>query len=1111
MWTERDIREQADNEQTFYRGKLLESTNGILDFSTFESEGVYGDPELNLRSSVRGSNKQNYDVEITLYFDDNDELEDVEYYCPCLAFSSYDGICKHCVATMLYFMHNEKKLLSAPFAEDVTFDNETVSGSTATYGSASLSQTKELPKPPSGHRTDNSMQQILQQFGNQENWMITDGSLMGKIHLEPTLHLDYNNTSVSLRIGKEKMYVVKNIPELVQHVVHTEMHSYGKQLSFVHQLNAFDKKSRRLMEFFIRQFQDYNYWYSTDIRNFTLKNELLDAFFETISETGTLVDPSVKKQELWYPTEETYQKNLQISAVEDGIQLSLEPVPSIASRDWNYIFKDYKIYRTSRRTHGAINLFEDRMTGWCKGESFIAESDLPLFTREMLPELQKSYHVTMDNFSPETYLPDEVAFRLYLDLPQENIITCDLVADYGSDREYHVFHSEKMRQNRNIREEAKVASMISGYCNAMDDLTGLPSIADDDEKTYEFLTRGLMECETVAEVYISDLLKKIQVIQPPKVALGVSLNGNLLDFNLESEGMNLEQLAFLLSKYDRKKRFYRLKSGQFVDMAEGSLDTLAQLQQGLMLTEQQLASGHITLPKFRALYLDAQLRDDEAVPVSKSREFRELIRNMRTVEDSDFEVPKKYMKILREYQKKGYLWLETLYANGFGGILADDMGLGKTLQVIVFLYAHYIEKAETSANTLIVCPASLVYNWAQECQQFAPELPVCTVAGTAAERKALLNTTSDEQGRIFITSYDLLRRDIALYQAISFDYQIIDEAQFIKNATTKAAQAVKQIDSRFRLALTGTPVENRLGELWSIFDYLMPGYLFSYSRFREELELPIMQQNDEDALHRIQKMIAPFILRRLKKDVLKDLPDKLEKNMYAPMVGEQQELYQAHVQRLQMLLSKQSPEEFNHSKLQILSELTRLRQLCCDPALLYENYTSGSAKLDLCIDLIQNAVESGHKLLVFSQFTTMLDGIAERLQSADIPFFLLTGSTSKQERIRLVTEFNQNDTPVFLISLKAGGTGLNLTAADIVIHYDPWWNTAVQNQATDRAHRIGQKNRVLVYKLIAKNSIEENIIKLQDQKAELAEQILGGDTLGNPSFSKEELLELLQL
>lgn len=1111
MWTERDIKAQADNEQTFYRGKLLENTNGILEFSTFETEGVYGDPELNLRSRVRGSNQQNYDVEITLFFDDNEELEDVEYYCPCIAFSSYNGICKHCVATMLYYMHNQEKSVSTPFSEPVSFENTAAKNSSSANLSAASRTENAYTEPFSKHRTDNSMQQILQRFGNQENWMITDGSLMGKIHLEPTLHLDYNNTSVSLRIGKDKMYVVKNIPELVQHVMHTEMHSYGKQLAFVHQLNAFDENSRGLMEFFIRQFQDYNYWYSTDIRNFTLKNELLDAFFDTISETGTLVDPSVKKQELWYPTTETYQKNLQITAVEDGINLSLEPVPSIASRDWNYIFKDYKIYRTSRRTHEAINLFEDRMTGWCRGESFIAESDLPLFTREMLPELEKSYHVTMDRFSPETYLPDEVSFRLYLDLPQKDIITCDLVADYGTDREYHVFHSDKIRQNRYIREEAKVASLISGYCNAMDDLTGLPAIAEDDGMIYEFLTRGLMECEAVADVYISDQLKKIQVIQPPKVSLGVSLNGNLLDFDLESEGMNLEQLAFLLSKYDRKKNFYRLKSGQFVSMEEGSLDTLAQLQQGLMLTEQQLASGHISLPKFRALYLDAQLRDDESVPVNKSHEFRELIRNMRTVEDSDFEVPEKYVKILRKYQKEGYLWLETLHANGFGGILADDMGLGKTLQVIVFLYAHYIEMAQTSANTLIVCPASLVYNWAQECQQFAPELPVFTVAGTASERKALLASASDGKGRIFITSYDLLRRDIELYQAISFDYQIIDEAQFIKNATTKAAQAVKQIDSRFRLALTGTPVENRLGELWSIFDYLMPGYLFSYSRFREELELPIMQQNDEDALHRIQKMIAPFILRRLKKDVLKDLPDKLEKNMYAPMEGEQKELYQAHVQRLQMLLSKQSPEEFNHSKLQILSELTRLRQLCCDPSLLYENYSAGSSKLDLCINLIQNATEAGHKILVFSQFTTMLDCIADRLKKADIPFFLLTGSTSKQERIRLVTEFNEGDTPVFLISLKAGGTGLNLTAADIVIHYDPWWNTAVQNQATDRAHRIGQKNRVLVYKLIAKNSIEENIIKLQEQKAELAEQILSGDMLGNPSFSKEELLELLQL
>ena len=1105
MWTEKNIKDMTSDEQTFYRGKLLESTNGILEIYTYEDENPYGDEEVNIHTLVRGSNRNNYDVDVTMCYDDFDKITDVSCYCDCPAFLAYDGPCKHCVATMLYIMNHEDTIFSTSSSEDDFFeDMENDSGSSHTAASAS----RTILQP----QTDSSMQQILRHFGNQENWMITDSSLMGKIHLEPTLHLDYHDLSVSLRIGQEKMYVVKNIPELVQHVLHTEYHSYGKNLAFVHQLQAFDQKSRGLMEFFIRQFEDYNYWYASDTRSFSLRNELLDAFMDTIAESGTLLDPSTQKQKLWFvEKEDTYHKNLQIIAEKGGIRLRLESVPSVSSRDWNYIFRDYKIYRTSRRTHEAINLFEDRMSGWCQGESFIAESDLPLFTREMLPELEKHYQITMSGFTPSDYLPDDVAFRLYLDLPQKDIITCDLVADYGAEHEYHVFQSDSRRQNRNIREEAKAASMISGYCNATDDLTGLPAIAEDDSLIYDFLTHGLEECETVADVYISDRLKKIQVIHPPKVSLGVSLNGNLLDFNLESEGMSLEQLAFLLSKYDRKKNFYRLKSGQFVNMEAGNLETLAQLQQGLMLSEDQLASGHITLPKFRALYLDAQLKDDESVSFNRSREFREMIRNMRTVEDSDFEVPDQFIKILREYQKKGYLWLETLYANGFGGILADDMGLGKTLQVIVFLYAHYIEKRESSAKTLIVCPASLVYNWAQECEHFAPELPVCTIAGTAGERQKMLTELYADTGCILITSYDLLRRDIALYQNISFDYQIIDEAQFIKNATTKVAQAVKQIESQFRLALTGTPVENRLGELWSIFDYLMPGYLFSYSRFREELELPIMQQNDEDALHRIQKMIAPFILRRLKKDVLKDLPDKLEKNMYAPMTGEQKELYQAHTQRLQLLLAKQSSEEFNHSKLQILSELTKLRQLCCDPALLYENYTAGSSKLDLCIDLIQNATEGEHKILVFSQFTTMLDGIAARLKKENIPFYLLTGSTSKQERIRLVTAFNQNDIPVFLISLKAGGTGLNLTAADIVIHYDPWWNTAVQNQATDRAHRIGQKNRVLVYKLISKNSIEENIVKLQEQKAELAEQILGGDSLGNPSFSKEELLELLHL
>ena len=312
-------------------------------------------------------------------------------------------------------------------------------------------------------------------------------------------------------------------------------------------------------------------------------------------------------------------------------------------------------------------------------------------------------------------------------------------------------------------------------------------------------------------------------------------------------------------------------------------------------------------------------------------------------------------------------------------------------------------------------------------------------------------------------------------------------------------------------AATGTPVENRLSELWSIFDYLMPGFLYSYSHFREELEVQIVQHESEEASERLRKMIRPFVLRRLKKDVLRDLPDKLEENMYTRLEGEQQKLYDAHVKRMKLLLDKQSEEEFNTSKIVILSELTKLRQICCDPALLFEEYKGESAKLEMCVDLIRNAVENGHKILVFSQFTTMLSRLADRLENEETAYYMLTGSTGKEKRAKLVEEFNKEDNPtaVFLISLKAGGTGLNLTTADIVIHYDPWWNLAVQNQATDRAHRIGQKNVVNVYKLIAKDTIEENIVKLQEKKHALADQILSGEDMGSGSFSREEILELL--
>ena len=520
------------------------------------------------------------------------------------------------------------------------------------------------------------------------------------------------------------------------------------------------------------------------------------------------------------------------------------------------------------------------------------------------------------------------------------------------------------------------------------------------------MAEGIPKMQELGEVFVSEALKRFSVTQAAKVSMGISLAGDLLELTVSAGDMSMDQLVEILSKYDRKKKFYRLKNGSFVDLDGGDMGLLARLKDELGITDRQLRQERIALPKYRALYLDGELKEQRAFRAVKDRNFKELVRNTKTVEDNDFEIPASLEDIMREYQKKGFLWMKTLKHNGFGGILADDMGLGKTLQVIAFLLSEYID-AQPSENKrcLIVTPASLVFNWSSEIERFAPALHVKTVTGTAAERREIIQESGERD--ILLTSYDLLKRDMDGYAGIRFYCQVIDEAQYIKNHNTQAAKAVKEIEAGFKLALTGTPVENRLSELWSIFDYLMPGFLYSYQHFRETIEIPAVQNGDGETMGKLRKMIGPFVLRRLKRDVLTDLPDKLEENMYAKLEGEQQKLYDAHVQRMRMMLDKTSEEEFRTSKIQILAELTKLRQICCDPALVFEGYEENSAKTDMCLDLVRNAVNGGHKMLVFSQFTSMLDRLEEALEREGIPCYMLTGATPKEKRVQMVEEFNK--------------------------------------------------------------------------------------------------------
>lgn len=434
---------------------------------------------------------------------------------------------------------------------------------------------------------------------------------------------------------------------------------------------------------------------------------------------------------------------------------------------------------------------------------------------------------------------------------------------------------------------------------------------------------------------------------------------------------------------------------------------------------------------------------------------------------------------------------------------------GKTIQMLSVI-VDYVQNNKNRKASLVVSPSSLTLNWQNEAQKFAQGLKTLVINGTLTERKRKIKEI--EQYDLVITSYDLLKRDIELYikKDYHFRYIIADEAQYLKNSNTQNAKSIKKIKADTRYALTGTPIENSLSELWSIFDFIMPGYLFNYKYFKTTYETPIIKEEDKKAMEKLRMLIEPFILRRNKKEVLTELPDKTITVLNNEMGEEQKRIYLTYLaQAKQEIAEKIELDGYEKSHMQILAALTRLRQICCHPSLFIQDYKDTSSKLEQCMEILQDATSSGHKILLFSGYTSMLEIIEKELKQKNITYFKLTGSTKVEERIELVEEFNKNpDIKVFLISLKAGGTGLNLTGADIVVHYDPWWNLSTENQATDRAYRIGQKNNVQVYKLITKNSIEEKIYELQQKKAELVDNMLSTKTSFINKLSKDEIMRL---
>lgn len=540
------------------------------------------------------------------------------------------------------------------------------------------------------------------------------------------------------------------------------------------------------------------------------------------------------------------------------------------------------------------------------------------------------------------------------------------------------------------------------------------------------------------------------------------------------------------------------------------IDFIDKLISGTDISYKELETGSIRLPVNRTLYLNVLLKQIKGTKITKNTEYKNIINGLdKDLLDEEERIPDGIESVLRSYQIIGYKWLKTLDRYKFGGILADDMGLGKTIQIISILL-DYKQNCDEHRASIVVSPSSLSLNWKNEIEKFAPSLNIKVVRGTMTERKEIIQNI--DKYDLVITSYDLLKRDIDIYKEkkYNFKYIIADEAQYLKNNNTKNAKAIKQLNSDTRFALTGTPIENSLAELWSIFDFIMPGYLFSYKEFKSTYETAIVKDEDKETMDKLKMLIEPFILRRTKKEVLTELPEKTITVLNNEMEEEQRKIYLSYlVQAKQELQDEININGYEKSQIKILAALTRLRQICCHPGLFIENYKGGSSKLEQCMEIIEDGVMAGHKILLFSSYTSMFEIIEKELNKREIKHFKLTGATKVDERIELVDEFNHNpEIGVFLISLKAGGTGLNLIGADMVIHYDPWWNISAENQATDRAYRIGQKNNVQVYKLITKDSIEEKIYEMQQRKAELTDNMLNTQTTFINKLSKEEIMNL---
>ena len=1060
--TREAIRRLATTETVYYRGMRYYAAHAVSDVTWNEATKQY-------HAFVQGSNIYG----VTIGFGED---EQITHSCNCPAHAKYPGACKHVVAALLFIADYQQR---ADALENLGWEDQTA-------------------------------YKIIEYFRKREYRKLTPQyfHLALQVTVNEPLKSRQSKAFVGLYAGSSKMYKVSNTKKFIQDYYNHKEIRLGKEFRYIPEECQFEPTSAAVLTYLTEIYEIQETLGKTYYSNLFNRQELVVSqnmlckllrLAEGLHCDIILRDKKMENMEIMCSNPKLSMELQMEDEVLSLHDMGQEPIISICE-DGSILCYQGCIYLPDMEFLANLRPFFTTLFGKKQSELEFRGENMGSFIEKILPVIKKTMNIQVPEKIKDHYIVEQLQPKLYFDIDrsrQRPVLVARMIFAYG-EHEVNPLQDEQKGSYILVRDREEEEQLLRLMYDKHFSVRREQFVLTKEDEIFQLMTEGIQDLCRQFEVFYSKEYKANSIKKVGMLSAGIRLNTdiNLLEMDVDYGHIPKEELRDFFRSIKLKKKYYRLKSGAFVNLMteDKQIDELRDL----------LSIGEVTEDNKIAFSQTAVMEVDELLPhtqrITRDAGYKQLLEDLKNPDKTNWELPNGMEDILRPYQITGYRWLCSLAHYGMGGILADDMGLGKTLQTITYVLAN------PGTRTLIVCPTSLAYNWQDEFSKFAPQIATQIISGTPQERADLMQQSTDVP--VWITTYPLIRKDVDLYKAQIFDACFIDEAQFIKNPTSLGAKAVKAVQAKHRFALTGTPIENTLSELWSIFDFVMPGFFGRYRQFEECYEKPILRDHDSVQMQKLRRKIRPFVLRRMKKEVLTELPDKIETRRMAEMGAKQRKIYESYLARIQMELAGDEENTPGGNRMQVLAALTRLRQICCHPATFASNYHGGSGKLDLLMEQLPDILEGGHSVIVFSQFTSMLSIIAHELKQRNIPFFYLAGSTSAQERKREVKEFNRGEVKVFLISLKAGGTGLNLTGADTVIHFDPWWNPAVEDQATDRAYRIGQKKKVQVIKYVMKDSIEEKIYELQKRKKQLSDQLIQVGESFVTQLTMEEIKEL---